>query len=364
MGDHAGTELEMDPSDLDLDEDLPVAGKRGPGGIIALLLLLAAAGAAYWYFANPSPDSLVKSGTVSLVQGQPGVAIEKYEAALAAAPQHVGAHRGMAKALAQKGDKAKAGEWLEKAYALPGLTEKMKRDVRSELADQYLKLAKSLANAAPDKYEAALVKAIEFDSRSPANALLARHLIAMAELRAKNKAYTEAADMCVRVIGLEAKSKTKEEAWVAEAGYRVKAFEPEFDREFAAKHKEALLKSKTYDADARRFGVKTVAEAPPRAGELPKLHVVRIKNLANKLAKKELLKFLGGLASASPDKLDSLPDRLVAWPQQTWTEGWARHPSRYELGVSIAYEDAVRLIYFMRHGDKLKAWKKKKLKRR
>lgn len=354
----------MDSSDLDLDEGLPVGAKRGPGGIIAIVVLLAAAGAAWWYFSNPSPDDLVTSANVNLVQGQPDVAIGKYQQALEVVPQHLGAHRGMAKALQQKGDLAKAGEWLDKAYALPGAGEDLKDAIRKDLADHYLKAAKDLARGDPEAYEAALVRTIGYDDRSEANGLLATHLTAMAELESSHGAHGKAADRVARIVDLEVPTRAKDAAWKAEAEYRIEAFSAEFAREFAAKHKDGLIKRKAYDAEAERFGVTAEAEAPPRTGEPQNLHEVRIKNLANKLAKEALLKFLGELAGASPDKLAKLPELLVAWPQQTWTEGWVRRPSRYMLGVSVAYEDAVRLIYYMRHGDKLKAWGRTKLKRK
>jgi len=112
--------------------------------------------------------------------------------------------------------------------------------------------------------------------------------------------------------------------------------------------------------EVKRFGVKATTELPPRPGENQKLHEVRIKNTANKKAKEALLKFLEELAGAPFKKLESLPSSQTAWQQQTWTEGWVRRPRSYMLGVSISWEDASRLVFLMRHGEKLGHWKRRK----
>ncbi len=347
----------MDPSDLDDLEGVVSPGRRNVGVALGLLATLALAGVFGWGWLNPSADDLADSANINLVQREPDVAIAKYERALELVPEHAGAHRGLAKAWAQKGDKDKAGIWLEKAWALPGLPRGDKGAVKRDLAKHYLALAKSLRTGDPSAYGKALEKAVEYGPGGDADGMLATHLVETAALEAKGGRYTVAGELVARVPKLKARSRLKEQARDAEAQYRYKAFLPDFEREFAIKHKERLVKDKTYDAEVKRFGVRNSVDAPPRPGENPNLHSVRIRNLANRKAKERLLKFLEELAGASSDKLKGLPSSLTAWQQFTWTEGYVIRPRRYELGVSISWEDASRLVFLMRHGHTLAHYK-------
>ena len=348
----------MDP--LDDVEVVPRPAWRNPGVLLALLAALAVAGFFVWKLADPTAKDLADSAAINLVQREPGEAIAKYERALKLEPNHPGAHRGLAKAWGQKGKAEEAEKWLEKAYALPDLPEGDRRAIRRDLAEHYLRKAKALRKGDPNQYGAALDKAVEYRPGGDADALLATHLVETAALHAKGGRYDEAAKVVARVGKLKAPSRVKEGARDAEAGYAYQAFLPGYTREFVTKHQERLVKAKTYDVEVKRFGVKATTELPPRPGENQKLHEVRIKNTANKKAKEALLKFLEELAGAPFKKLESLPSSQTAWQQQTWTEGWVRRPRSYMLGVSISWEDASRLVFLMRHGEKLGHWKRRK----
>ena len=59
------------------------------------------------------------------------------------------------------------------------------------------------------------------------------------------------------------------------------------------------------------------------------------------------------LCGRDPAVLAKLPPSVTAWQQKTWSEGWARHPTKYALGVVVPFEEATRLIWLMRSGASL-----------
>lgn len=231
--------------------------------------------------------------------------------------------------------------------------------LKQELAAAALQWAAAVEGDDDEAYDEALTIAAGADSQSEAHALLGAHLMALVELHSTRDEHAEAAEHAARAQTLKIKKADKLTALEAEAAARVALFAPAFAKEFATQHKEALLKSKQYDDKNQGFYVKIEAEipwsGPTRTPAQVRIHEVNVKNLANKLVRDELIRMLLVVAGPKADAsvLPKLPPSVTQWEQQTWSEGWVRHPTKYGLGVVVPFDEATRLVWLLRNGATL-----------
>ncbi len=352
-------------TDLDDLDDLDDLGAvktplwKNPAVLVGLLVC---GGGGGWYAyteANPTAGTWVKRGNSALAGDDHAVARSAFEAALVLEPGRMDAHRGVAEALGRSKDWAGQVDWLKKASGLEAASPVDARRLKTDLAAAAMSWAKSVEGRDDAAYDKALSAAAAADLQSPAHSMLAAHLMALADMHSQRGEHGQAAAHAARARTYKIKKKDRMAALEAEIVARVALFAPEFTKEFKAKHEPALIKSKQYDVANGGFYVRIESEIPwsgsTRTSAQVRIHEVNVKNQANKLVRSELLKLLGSLAGpgADPAVLAKLPPTVTAWEQKTWSEGWARHPTKYALGVVVPFEEATRLIWLMRSGATL-----------
>lgn len=300
-------------------------------------------------------EDLLTQGNLAVWRKDADGAIALFDKVLAMDPADVDAHRGMANAYDEKGDDARAEEWMRNGGKLAGIRDADRRFFQQAL--EKLLLGRAQKAVAPADIEAAFRAAIELRADSRANGLLARHLMGRSEALAREGKVAEAADVVTPVLDLRVSTATKEAAMALEMGHRLSLFRAAFDPEFPARHEAALVAEGAYDAAARRFKVSVRAEVPaasPPAGAEPAEAdpTNRASEAAAAVAHQTLLTRLSSLSGAA------LPSPAPSLSFQTWqadSEGWVRRPTTYQYAASVTYDEAVQAIFMIKENDRLAA---------
>ena len=295
-------------------------------------------------------EDILTQGNLALWRKDADGAIAQFEKALAMDPQSVDAYRGMANAHDEKGEAAKQEEWLRKGWKLEGITDQDKRFFQQSL--EKMLIARAEKASAPEEKAAAFKAAIEVRSDSKANGFLAQHWLQRGGELAEAGKLQEAADLLSGVLDLRVSSTTKKNAMTQEVTHRLALFRQGFDKEFPAKHQQALVQEGAYDGAAKRFKVAAQADVPPNVSPTDPDLTRRAADAAAAMAYKNLLGRLAKLAGKA------LPDPAPKLSFRTWqadSEGWVRRPTTYRYAASISYDEAAQGVFMIQAHERIEA---------